>query len=128
MGAVASQYFSAILCTVAFAVYGIFEYHRREQNHKMKLLALKYGKEPPKFDAKPELWKLLTTGFVALILLVSAVGFVVWRHRIVFGGGVMYILAFFFLAIFSALLINLIRDTKAYLNWRRTEGEVSPWD
>jgi hypothetical protein len=113
------QSLSSLFWTIPIAAYGIFEYQRREQNHKMTLLALKYGKEPPSFEPKPQIWQFFTTGSVALSLLASAVGFIFWRPHIIYGGGAMYILAAFFLSISAVLTLSLLKDIRVYRNNRR---------
>jgi preprotein translocase subunit YajC len=123
MDASAAQLTSTLFWIIPIIAYGVFEYQRREQNHKLILLALKYGKEPPTFEAKPQIWKLFTTGFVALILLALVVGFVVWRKQILYGGEAMYVLALVFLSMFAALTYALVKDIQAYRKQRKSIGE-----
>ena len=118
-----SQLYSSLFWAVSIIVYGIFEYQRREQNHRMTLLALKYGKEPPSFEPKPQIWKLFTTGFVVLILLAASIGLIVWSRHIIHGGWTLYILAGLFLAIFAPLAYVLVRDIQAYRNLHKSKGE-----
>jgi hypothetical protein len=116
------QSLSTLFWMIPIVAYGVFEYQRREQNHKMILLALKYGKEPPTFEAKPQIWQFFTTGFVALILLAGAIGFLVWRPHIIYGGKAMYLLALLFLLMLTPLLYVLVKDIQAYRKYQKSVG------
>jgi len=111
-----AQYSSGLFWSLAIAMYGGFEYHRREQNHKMTLLALRYGKEPPESPQKPQLWRLVTTTTVCLVLFVASFGLLAQSRQIIYGAYAMYILAGLFFAVGLALAFVLAGDLKAYRN------------
>ena len=89
----------------------------------MTLLALKYGKEPSVFEGKPQVWKLLTTGFVAFALFAASIGFLILRPHIKYGGQALYILSILFFLILVPLMFALARDIKDYREHNKTKGE-----
>jgi hypothetical protein len=57
--------------TIALLIglYGWSEYRRREEVHRSRLADLRRGIAPSMERPRPELWRLLTTGMVLLLLL-----------------------------------------------------------
>jgi hypothetical protein len=105
--------FSSLLTVVGILLYGAYQYHQREQLHRTLLQNLREGLPPVVPETRPEVLKLWTTGIVSGILLLTALGFLFLRPRIIYGGEYVYILAFMFFTIFLLLLLILLRDIRA---------------
>lgn len=108
--------FSSLFTVVGILLYGAYEYHRREQLHRKVLRDLREGKPPVVQETKPAVLKLWTTGIVSGILLLSVLGFLFLRPRIIYGGEYLYILAFMFFTIFLLLLLMFLRDIRVRHN------------
>ncbi len=61
--------YTSLVIVVGIILYAIFEYQRREQEHREALSYLKRGEKPPERVQVVEGWKLFTTGGVAILLL-----------------------------------------------------------
>jgi hypothetical protein len=104
---------SSLPTVVGILLYGAYEYHRREQLHRTVLQNLREGIQPVVPETRPAVLKLWTTGIVSGILLLSGLGLLFLRPRIIYGGEFLYILAFMFFTIFLLLLLILLRDIRA---------------
>ncbi len=108
--------FSSLFIVAGILLYGASEYHRREKLHQTVLRNLREGIQPVVPETKPAVLKLWTTGIVSGILLLTCLGLLFLRPRIIYGGEYVYILAFMFFTIFLLLLLILLRDTRARHN------------
>ncbi len=61
--------YTSLVIVAGIILYAIFEYQRREQEHRETLSYLKRGEKPPERVQVVEGWKLFTTGGVAVLLL-----------------------------------------------------------
>ena len=104
--------YSSLLLIVGILIYGVAEYRRREQLHRNTLRMLREGEIPEANIAIPPLYRLWTTGFVSVILLVAVIGLVIARQRILYGGDVLFVLAAVFLFMFVMLFRIFIRDIR----------------
>jgi hypothetical protein len=113
---------STFLQVAAIVGYGVYQFFKRERTHKALIQGILDGKEPDvreiSQEPAPALWRLATISMIEVILLAAIAWLVYIRSRILFGGEVTYIIAFFFLIIFVFLLIILSRDIRAYRNKR----------
>lgn len=105
--------FYSLFTVVGILLYGAYEYHRREQLHRSVLQNLREGILPVAPETKPAVLKLWTTGIVSGILLLTCLGLLFLRPRIIYGGEFVYILASMFFTIFLLLLLILLRDIRA---------------
>jgi hypothetical protein len=105
--------FSSLSTVAGILLYGAYEYRRREQLHRIVLQNLREGIPPVVPETRPAVLKLWTTGIISGILLLSGLGLLFLRPRIIYGGEFLYILAFMFFTIFLLLLLILLRDIRA---------------
>ena len=61
--------YTSLIIAAGIIVYAIFEYQRREQEHREALSYLRRGEKPPEPVQVVEGWKVFTTGGTAFILL-----------------------------------------------------------
>jgi hypothetical protein len=113
---------STFLQAAAIVAYGVYQFYKREKSHKELIQGILEGKETDVREISqvpaPALWRLATTSIIELMLLAAIVWLVYIRSRILYGGEITYIIAFFFSIIFVILLVVLLRDIKAYRNKR----------
>jgi hypothetical protein len=65
---------------------------------------------------KPKLWRLMTLCFIEVVLVAAVIWLITARSNIIYGGEVIYIIAFFFVVLFFVLLPMVVRDIRAYRN------------
>lgn len=108
---------------VPIIAYGIYQYYKREKIHRALLQSIVAGGQPiptSGFDTiRPALWRLLTIAVVETVLMVGVIWLVSIRSRILYGGDVVYIIAFFFLILFTFLMSIFLRDLRTYRNKRK---------
>jgi hypothetical protein len=106
------------LYVAGIITYGVRQYLKRERAHKAFIRRLLAGEgaiqDSPIEETKPALWRLLNIVAMEALLLGGIIYLVCMRPRILYGGGVMYILAAFFLVLFALLMPVLIREIKRY--------------
>ena len=106
---------SALAIIAVIIVYGVIEYQRRETRHREVMVFLKRGEEPPVPEVKkPQAWRLLTSGGVALLLCL-VVGVLVKLGL----EGHSYARPYYVMALGFALLLVVVlmmfaRDLRAY--------------
>ena len=107
--------YSALAIIAGIIVYGSLEYRRREARHRSAMEYLRLGKEPPLPEGKkPEVWRLVTTGAV-VIILVALVGVLVWFGFQADGYGYpYYVMALGFGLLLLILGMMFIRDLRAF--------------
>ena len=115
-----------VFWVVGIITYGIYQYRKREKNHRLLLQNLIEGKEAKSVEAgtlgTSTVWRLWTISLVEALLLGAIVWLVSVRSRILYGRGTVYILAGIFLALFLSLLLILLRDIKAHQGQKRKKG------
>jgi hypothetical protein len=106
--------------------YGIYQYRKREQAHRLLIQSLIEGKEVTGVEmgtsAKVVPWRIWTISLVEALLLAAIVWLVSLHSRILYGGDVVYILAGVFLALFLTLLLILLREVSRHRSQRRQNG------
>lgn len=63
---------TTLIIALGIAGYGAVEYRRRESLQKERIAGLRKGILPLYEPPRPELWRLLTTGAVEIVLLIFA--------------------------------------------------------
>ena len=63
---------TSLIIALGIAGYGAVEYSRRESLQKERIAGLKKGILPSFEPPRPEVWRLLTTGAVEVVLLIFA--------------------------------------------------------
>jgi len=64
---------TALWILIPIGIYAAFEYARREEQHRKRMAYLKKDTIPPDDSPKPALWKMLSVGSVALVLLLVTI-------------------------------------------------------
>lgn len=104
----------------ALVVYTAFEYHRREQAHKIRLELLKRDIEPPVASGGSVLVRIFTYGLAA-VLLVIMIGLFAWigpHYRLHSTLFFLWPASACILLIFVILII--MRDVKSYRSMNKS--------
>lgn len=104
--------YGSLMFAVGIALYGVFEYTRREDAHKKAMELLRRDIVPPDTAATPSASTITTTTLVAALLLVVIVILIVVAMKNEHTHYPILWLAVFFGGIVGFLIAMVIRDTK----------------
>ena len=96
--------YTSLIVIAAIVVYVVFEYQRREQQHREVLSFLKKGEKPPEKVQAVEGWQLFTGGAMGIILL----GIAVFLVRLGMRAHPQYAMPFFVMAGIGVVLAAVV--------------------
>ena len=105
--------YSSLVITAAIAVYGIWEYRRRERRHRLDIEFLRRGIEPPpETDLVVPRWRIATVAITACIAICAA-GVVIYKGAAHPGDRTpLIVIGCIFLALAAPLVYVIARDIR----------------
>jgi len=105
--------YSSLIIAAAIAVYGFWEYRRRERRHRLDIEFLRRGIEPPpETDLVVPRWRIATVSITACIALAAA-GVVMYKGVTHPGYGTpLIIIGCIFFGLAAPLLYMIARDIR----------------
>ena len=105
--------YSSLIIAAAIALYGVYEYRRRERQHRVDIEFLRRGIEPPpEADLMVPRWRIATVAITACITI-GAAGFVIFKGITHPGYGTPLIaIGGMFLSLAAPLVYIIVRDIR----------------
>ncbi len=105
--------YSSPVIAAAIAVYGIYEYRRRERRHRLDMEFLKRRiVPPPEADLKVPRWRILTVA-ITVCIAIGAAGVVIYKGITHPGYGTpLIVIGCIFLLLAGPLLSMVARDIR----------------
>jgi hypothetical protein len=106
--------YSSLIITVAILIYGLFEYRRREQRHRIDMEFLRRGITPPQeSELVVPRWRIATVAMTAFFTFATA-GILIFKGITHPGYRTpLFVIACVFLALSAPLVYMIVRDRRA---------------
>jgi uncharacterized membrane protein YfcA len=104
--------YSSLVIAGGIALYGAYEYHRRDLAHAKTMAELSLGNTPAEERPQASRAKITTTSLVALLMSAAAVGSVALGNRLNNYGTPLYIMGAIAVSIAAFLVAMIVRDSK----------------